>query len=110
MMSVQTLNGVYSSRRLVQGGSDSANHFQAVLGEKFECGVMNLLEWLDDFVFYSKDEEGLLNDEQEFLQVCEVINLKVHAETSNLFSKRVQLYVALSHSKASSTTFVALIL
>lgn len=90
MMSIQTPLGVYSSRRLIQGGSDSGNHFQAVLGEKFEGHVTNLLQWLDDFLFFSKDETGLLNDVEAFLLVCEEINLKVHAEKSNLFSKRVQ--------------------
>ena len=90
MMSIQTPIGVYSSRRLVQGGSDSGNHFQAVLGEKFQCRVKNLIQWLDDFLFYSKDENSLLNDIQAFLQVCEEINLKVHPEKSNFFSKRVQ--------------------
>ena len=89
MMSIQTPLGIYSSRRLLQGGSDSGNHFQAVLGEKFQGRVKNLIQWLDDFLFYSKDEEGLLNDIQNFLQVCQEINLKVHAEKSHLFSKRV---------------------
>lgn len=51
MMSIQTPIGVYSSRRLGQGGSDSENHFQAVLGEKFEGRVKNLLQWLDYFLF-----------------------------------------------------------
>ncbi len=90
MMSIQTPIGVYSSRRLVQGGSDSGNHFQAVLGEKFQGRVNNLIQWLDDFLFFARDEEGLLNDIQAFLKVCQEINLKVHAEKSSLFSKRVQ--------------------
>ena len=90
MMSIQTPIGVYSSRRLIQGGSDSGNHFQAVLGEKFQGRVKNLIQWLDDFLFFSKDEKGLLDDIQAFLKVCQEINLKVHAEKSNLFSKRVQ--------------------
>ena len=90
MMSIQTPIGVYSSRRLLQGGSDSGNHFQAVLGEKFAGRVKRLIQWLDDFLFYSRDESGLLDDLEAFLQVCEEINLKVHAEKSNFFSKRVQ--------------------
>eukprot|EP00171_Calliarthron_tuberculosum_P014233 IDg14233t1 len=52
MMSIQTQVGVYSSKRLLQGGSDSGNHFQADL-------------------------------------VCEEINLKVHAEKSNFFARKV---------------------
>ena len=90
MMSIQTPIGVYSSRRLLQGGSDSGNHFQAVLGERFEGRVKNILQWLDDFLLYAKSEEDLLSEVESFLQVCEKINLKIHAEKSNFFSKRVQ--------------------
>jgi len=90
MMSIQTPLGVYSSRRLLQGGSDSGNHFQAVLGEKFQGRVCNLLQWLDDFLLYSKDECGLLDEIEQFLRVCDEINLKIHAEKSNFFSKKVQ--------------------
>ena len=90
MMSIQTPIGVYAYRRLVQRGSDSGNNFQAVLGEKFQGRVKNLIQWLEDFLFYSRDEEGILNDIREFLQACEEINLKVHAEKLNFFSKRVQ--------------------
>lgn len=89
MMSIQTLIGVYSSRRLLQGGSDSGNHFQAVLGEKFDGHVSNMLQWLDDFLMYSPTEAGLLDSVQSFLRVCKEINLKVHAEKSNFFSRKV---------------------
>ena len=61
-----------------------------MLGEKFQGRVKNLKQWLEDFLFYSRDEEGILNDIRAFLQACEEINLKVHAEKSNFFSKRVQ--------------------
>ena len=90
MISIQTPMVVYSSRRLVQGGSDSGNHFQAVLGEKFQGRVKNLIQCLEDFLFYSTGKNSLLNDIQAFLEVCEDINLKVHPEKSNFFSKRVQ--------------------
>ena len=89
MMSIQTPIGVYSSRRLLQGGSDSGNHFQAVLGEKFLGRVKKILQWLDDFLLYAKDERGLLDDIESFLQVCQDIGLKVHARKSHFFSKEV---------------------
>ena len=62
MMSIQTPIGVYSFRRLVQGGSDSWNHIQVMLGEKFQGRAHNLLQWLNDFLFYSMYEECLLDD------------------------------------------------
>ncbi len=90
MMSIQTPLGVYSSRRLLQGGSDSGNHFQAVLQHKFDGRVNNMIQWMDDFLFYAKDEDSLLQSIESFLQVCSEIGLKVHAEKSTIFSQEVQ--------------------
>ena len=44
MMSIQTPLGVYSSNRLLQGGYDSGNHFQAVIAEKFQERVQKMLQ------------------------------------------------------------------
>ena len=90
MMSIQTPIGVYSSRRLLQGGSDSGNHFQAVLSHKFDGRVNKMLQWLDDFLFYAKSEDELLSNIKSFLLVCSEIGLKVHAEKSTLFATEVQ--------------------
>lgn len=44
MLSIQTPRGVFSSRRLLQDGSDSGNHFQAVLGHRFSGRVDKMLQ------------------------------------------------------------------
>ena len=90
MMSIQTPLGVYSSRRLLQGGSDSGNHFQAVLSHKFDGRVKKMLQWLDDFLFYAQSEEELFTNIESFLQICKEIGLKLHAEKSTLFANEVQ--------------------
>ena len=88
MMSTLATIVVYSSRTLLQGRSDSGNHFQGVLGENFQDRVRNNLQWLNDILLYSEDEIGLLNDIEAFLQVCHEIGLKVHTEKSNFFTKK----------------------
>ena len=90
MKSIQTPNGFYSSRRLLQGGTDSGSHFQAVLQEKCYGRVEKMLQWLHDFLFYATDEEQLLNNIDSFLQVCNEIGLKIHAEKMTLFATAVQ--------------------
>lgn len=80
MMSIQTPIGVYSSLRLLQGGSDSRSHFQAVLQENFEGRVPKYLQWIDDFLFFAEREKELLTNSRSFLVVCKEIGWKVHAE------------------------------
>ena len=86
MMSIQTPIGVYSSRRLLQGGTDSGSHFQAVLQHKFDGRVEKMLQWLDDFLFYATNESELLDNVESFLRICKKIRLKVHAEKLSLFT------------------------
>ena len=69
MMTIQTPIGVYSSKRLLQGRTDSGNHFQAVLQEKFHGRVNNMLQWSDDILFYAKDEQALRDNMEEFFRV-----------------------------------------
>jgi len=88
MMSIQTPIGVYSSKRLLQGGTDSGNHFQAVLQEKFNGRIDKFLQWIDDFLFYAKNEKELLDNLEEFFRVCLEVGIKVHAEKCNLFTRK----------------------
>ena len=90
MMSIQTPVGVFSSRRLLQGGTDAGSHFQAVLQETFDGRVEKLLQWIDDFLFYAASEKELLDNIDSFLQVCSEIGLKIHAEEITLFATTVQ--------------------
>ena len=102
MIPIQTPIGIYLSRRLLQGGSDSGNHFQAVLSEKFQNPVKNMVRWLDDFLSYSKYEHGLMDNIEAYLHVCRDIGFKVHAEKSYFSQKRLLSVVALYHQKASN--------
>ena len=88
MMSIQTPLGVFTPNRLLQGGSDSGNHFQAVLQEQFS-ELNNLLQWIDDFLLHATTENELLDSIELFLQICQRINLKVHAEKTSFFCKEV---------------------
>ena len=90
MLSSQTPIGVYSSRRLLQGGIDSGSHFQAVPQQKFDGRVTKLLQWLNDFLFYASNENELLDNIESFLRVCQEIRLKVHAEKITFFATEVQ--------------------
>ena len=88
MMSIQTPIGVYSSRRLLQGGTDSGNHFQAVLQQKLNGRVEKYLQWIDDFLFYGKNEAELLDSLEAFFTVCNEVGIKVHAEKGSFFGKQ----------------------
>lgn len=49
-----------------------------------------MLHWLDVFLFYAKTEGDLLDNIDAFLYAYSEIDLKVHAEKSNLFAKEIQ--------------------
>lgn len=83
MMSIQTPLGIYTPTRVLQGGTDSGNHFQAVTREKFEGKTNCLLQWLDDFLLHAKSELGLIDEIENFLEVCKENGFKIHAK--NLF-------------------------
>ena len=85
MLSIQTPLGVYSSTRVLQGGTDAGNHFQAVTADTFAERVQKLLQWIDDFVLYAKTEVELLDNILEFLKVCNEFNFKVHDFKTNMF-------------------------
>lgn len=78
MLSIQTPIGVYSSNRLLQGGSDSGNHFQAVLSEKFENRIKKIIQWLEDFLLYAASEHELLDILETFFAICNEVGLKLH--------------------------------
>ena len=90
MLSIQTPLGVFSSRRLLQGGSDSGNHFHAVLSNIFDGRIDKLLQWIDDFLFHAENETELLDSIDQFLSICLEIGLKVHAEKTKLFLQEAQ--------------------
>lgn len=89
LMSIQTPQGVYTPTRLLQGGTDSGNYFQAILWPLFAENVRKFLQWVDDFLLHAANEEELLTNLGEFFRVCEELNLKLHAAKCILFSRAV---------------------
>eukprot|EP00171_Calliarthron_tuberculosum_P021957 IDg21957t1 len=90
MHSIQTPIGVYTPTRMLQGGSDSGNHFQAVSQDKFEAAKIQMLQWIDDFLLYAKSEADLLISIENFLSVCKEFGFKVHAEKSTFFRRKAK--------------------
>lgn len=90
IMSIQTPMGVYSPTRILQGGTDSGNHFQAVTQQALEGILEGFLQWLDDFLIYAKSEEDLLDRIEKFFEVCKNIGFKIHAGKTNLFLRKAK--------------------
>ena len=90
MISIQTPLGVFSARRLLQGGTDAGNYFQALLQEKFDGRFGKLLQWMGDLLFYAASEKELLDTIEAFLHVCSEIGVKIQAEKITLFANTVQ--------------------
>lgn len=91
LMSIQTPQGIYSPTRLLQGGTDSGNYFQAVLQPVFAAKIAGrkFLQWVDDFLLYAAEERELLANISQFFKACSQINLKLHAEKCTLFAREV---------------------
>lgn len=90
MMSIQTPIGIFSSKRLLQVGTDCWNHFQAVRQENYEGHVGIMLQRIEDFLFFGKDETYLIKSIPKFLCICKEIGVKLLAEKSNLFYRQVK--------------------
>lgn len=75
---------VYTPTRVIQGGSDSGNHFQAVTQEKFIDRVANILQWMDDFLIHAKTESEFLDQLEAFIRVCNDKGFKLDAEKTDL--------------------------
>lgn len=91
MHSIQTPIGVHTPVRILQGGSDSGSHFQAVTEEKFnEGGVEKMLQWIDDFLLYARHETELLENIDKFLRVCKEVGFKVHPKKTTFFTKKAK--------------------
>ncbi|ETV75061.1 hypothetical protein H257_10660 [Aphanomyces astaci] len=79
MFSFLTDTGVYTSYRVMQGGSDSVAYCQATVQAMFAEQLYKcLLTWLDDLLGYHKTPSGLLLTLAEVLEVCAKRGLKLH--------------------------------
>ena len=96
-MSIQTPLGIFTPYRIIQGGTDSGNHFQAATSPLF-ASIDKLIQWLDEFLLFAADEAELLDNVENFLKICEEYGLKVHAEKFKLFPPQ-QSFAAASLTK-----------
>lgn len=90
MFSIQTPLGVYTPTRVLQGGTDSGNHFQSVTQESFGARLTNVLQWLDDFLIHAESEVHLLDTLEVFMTVCMETGFKLHAEKCQFFLKEAK--------------------
>ncbi|KAF0701908.1 hypothetical protein AaE_016248 [Aphanomyces astaci] len=86
MFSFLTDTGVYSSTRVMQGGSDSVSYCQSTVQEMFsEQLYKGLLAWLDDLLGYHRTREGLLGVLADVLAVCADKGLKLHPKKCSFY-------------------------
>lgn len=90
IMTIQTHLGLYSPTRIVQGGTDSGNHFQASTQHIFQERVSKLLQWIDDFLLYANTEEELLDNVETFIDTCVEYGFKLHAKKCRFFLKEAK--------------------
>ena len=86
IMSIQTPIGVFSPTRILQGSTDSANHFQAATSLAFSELHNHMLQWLDDFLLHASTEEELLSHVRRFLEICNERGLKIQARKVTIFT------------------------
>ena len=91
VFSFLTDTGVYTSTRVMQGGSDSVAYCQSTVqamfsGQLYKC----LLAWLDDLLGYHKTPTGLLTALAEVLEVCASKGLKLHPNKCQFFVKEAK--------------------
>lgn len=79
----------FSTTKMLDGGTDSARHFQAVTQSALNGPVARLVQWLDDFLRHAKSKEELLVIIENFFQVCVGDSLRVHTRISKYFLRAV---------------------
>lgn len=88
-MSIQTPAGVFTPQRILQGSTDAGNHFQSVTSQIFIPISDFLLQWVDDFLLHSRDEDELVVHLEKFFKLCFDFNLKLHPGKVQLYEKSV---------------------
>ena len=85
-----TEDGVFTPRRVPQGASDSAVHFQSQMHRIFEDMIYHtLLIWVDDVLLFARCVEDYLQVLRDFFQRLRVHRLKLHPRKCNLFRKQI---------------------
>lgn len=87
---IMTPRGVVQPTRTTQGGCNSAANFQQVVEPCFAALRDNLKAWLDDFILYSRSEEGHLQLLRSFLEICRERNLKISLPKTVFFAQEIK--------------------
>ena len=93
MFSLLTDTAVYTSTRVMQGGSDSTSYCQSTVHEMFKEQLYHgLLVWLDDLLGYQHNQSGLLGALGAVLEICTVKGLKLHPKKCQFYVKEAKWY------------------
>lgn len=71
-----------SLTRILQGGTDSANYFQAVTQVALSGRAQRFVQWLGDFLLHASSKTELLDDVEMFFEVCNNFYLRIYAVKS----------------------------
>lgn len=89
--SFMTDEKIFTPRRVPQGGSDSAIHFQKTMETCFSTLLYkHLLIWIDDLLLYAADMETYLAKLAELFALLNQFGLKLSAKKSSLYQTEVK--------------------
>ncbi|KAE9301614.1 hypothetical protein PF008_g22706 [Phytophthora fragariae] len=85
-MSYMTDEKIFTPRRVPQGCSDAAIHFQKTMEKCFETLLYkHLLVWIDDLVLYADDIDTYLDKLTELFSLLNDFGLKLSVKKSRLY-------------------------
>ncbi|GMF21819.1 unnamed protein product [Phytophthora fragariaefolia] len=90
-LSYMTDENVFTPRRVPQGCSDSATHFQKTMERCFTSLLYeHLLVWIDDLLLYATDIETYLDKLAELFSLLNQFGLKLSAKKSSQYQTQVK--------------------
>lgn len=112
-ISIQTPSGVYKCTYILQGSTDTGNHFQGLSSLAFNDIAANVLDWLGDFVIRAACGKEPLTAVQnvfriciqkglkvlKFIGICLQKGLKVQSKKMDLFCKMLSFCSRTLHSE-----------
>ena len=88
--SIITPDGIFTPRRLLHGNFNANSHLQASLVSAMSPRLKNrLLLWVDDMVIPGVKLEQFLSDICDLLDLCAILNLKLHPGKCHLYRTSV---------------------
>jgi RNase H-like domain found in reverse transcriptase/Reverse transcriptase (RNA-dependent DNA polymerase)/Integrase core domain/Integrase zinc binding domain/Chromo (CHRromatin Organisation MOdifier) domain len=87
--SFQTPLGVYSPRRVIQGGSTAVSFMQSTMESMFS-DFEQILIWLDDILLHASDADEMLQHLDRFLTRCKDKRIFLHPDKCDLMCKEAK--------------------